>query len=270
LNGHSSSAGVVEVKATAAEIAALWLKCYENSSIRPKCTEPKYFNNASSSWNGTTQRSLELFKNTAPIPKQTLKLDLTRQLGTLGNATKRERFYSDLDGEFNYDRRALDNCFDASRRVKQDRCITLNCFFSFLGDTSAKTINQYGEIVYSVAIELERLGYRTEINLVNSCRDLVEGKQYGFDAQLLIKRPSEYLDRRIFRFFTVEFFRRAIFTLRAYAVNSLGLKCSYGMGYTAAPNEQRVERGMIFLTPTNGPQDLGVERLASLIKAAIK
>lgn len=274
VNGRGVSGGVILVEGRAADVAALYLEAYENPSKRVPSAAPntdaKYFNRDEQGFYGPLDRALALFKNTEPCPPTSKRFPVNKLAGNKApETTRRQRITSDMDGDWEYDRRNLDTPFVQYKRMEQAKVIWIDVSFSFNCNVSSNEIREYGEYVFALIAAVERRGFQCGVRLNIGAVNISVDWNVGLLCKLIVKKPGEYADKRFFRFFTNEFFRRAIFYLDHVACHAVNVKISSSLGQAANISEAKATKGNIQITPGSVPQPGFFEGATALIDTAL-
>lgn len=153
---------------------------------------------------------------------------------------RRNRFQSEHDGDFDFDKRFEIKPFNSTVNKNNGirRMVKVNVDFSFNCGISAEEIERYGIRVWSIIDIIESQGICCEVNYMwhstgtyfpkESANDQYKHRQKTI---INIKRSDEYVDiKKIARAFTPWFFRRLLFAMDSFIGDSINEKVCTGLG----------------------------------------
>jgi hypothetical protein len=191
-----------------------------------------------------------------------------RELNTeeLFTARKRERFYSEHDGEFDRDRLFEIRPFASTRILNNGivRTLDVSIDFSFHCGVTAAAINRYGAMAWSIVDLIESNGIQCSLTIQVQGYGFERGKD-SFNSQKIlinVKRPGDYVDSlTLARCFTTQFYRRGVFTLYVAACDRFEQEAPHSLG-TPRNTSSFAERGKLHI----GNEHADTPDLARLLK----
>lgn len=171
---------------------------------------------------------------------------------------RRLRSVSEHDGDWDFDRKWEIKSFSrATRKPVKNRYVKIVASVDIAWKTNAKSISEYGSLIWGINDILESIGFNTDIVITNHATDLNGSGIFGgngdieADIEVNIKRAGQYVSPlNIARCLSSNFYRRAVFALLIKAPDNFDQKCSESLGrikeydYTV-----KFENGVLYLTP---------------------
>ena len=268
LGGNTTPQGVIQVTGTAIDAAKLYLSAYRDRSLIVTDTAKDCFKGDRHAWRGGLERTIELLENRVNPPKQQRDFKLDKVLGAVGSSVRRVRVNSDLDGEWEYDRRTLDLPFTMMKKTPTDQTVWIEVDFAFSASVDKEQIDEYAEFIFQIISAIENRGFTCGVKLINRTIKLTTTGE-AFESVLIVKEPGQYADKRFFRFFSTPMFRRVLFYVFHVGCKQLGLVPQYNLGIPSNTPRATAVKGLIKLTPGTLPQGDFMGGVISLIKTAI-
>lgn len=187
-------------------------------------------------------------------------------------APKRNRVYSEYDGEWDYGRRFDVAPFASTKKMNNGivPIVNIRAHFNFRGNATPNDIRQYGILCWSLVDALEMSGTRVKVEVCSGTTGLgrKNGKSVDSECSWLIKDADEYGDSlSIARCFTPTFLRRIIYAREAMIATEHNALVNHGLG-SPAKGECKATPGVIMLYPD--ALEWSVETLRNFIEGAIK
>jgi hypothetical protein len=168
---------------------------------------------------------------------------------------RRGRIFSDEEGDWMMERKWEITPFMRMVKAKTaTNVLDLDVVFDANGGTSAKILDQYGSIIWSVIDILEARGICCRVKYIMDSLNGIRGKSSGSVSSLVeivVKEPGEYLAPNLMAaVFQTNFFRRLGFVLLVTAADSQKLETTDGLGSARSYQEViKVSPGKMMLTP---------------------
>ncbi len=145
---------------------------------------------------------------------------------------KRTRCMSEYDGEWSYDRRYDIEPFSSSTKtLAHAKVVTIKAHFGIACGASAKDIDTYGALVWSLCTLIEQAGVSTHVIWVDEMIGCNTDRNVDGKIEIELKKAGQYLAPSLLAAtFKSNFFRRVCFSLISAASDLAGKTTSDGLG----------------------------------------
>lgn len=193
--------------------------------------------------------------------KGSLKLDKVAADFTV---LKRKRCQSEIDGEFNFDRKWDLAPFDSTKKLPMPvKSVVVNCCFAAHSGIDFDQITAWGALCYGLIKILEDNGFSCEVNIIKENRN--SGGNGHLTSIYKVKSCGEYIsEQNLAKYFHGSFYRRCL--LLGISLNGLLHEAPVGwkLGHPVTQKTSFVN-GLITLGSEMRQEDINLDNLKKVI-----